>query len=65
MDAEQRRAHQVRQAWTNAYRAIREESNRAFATDQAASMVQLAGQLRIEGMTAAANMNQIIVQGVG
>jgi hypothetical protein len=65
MDAEQRRAHQVRQAWTNAYRAIREESNRAFATDQAASMVQLAGQLRIEGMTAAANMNQIVVQGVG
>jgi hypothetical protein len=65
MDAEQRRAHQVRQTWTNAYRAIREESNRAFATDQAASMVQLAGQLRIEGMTAAANMNQIIVQGVG
>lgn len=65
MDAEQRRAHQVRQAWTNAYRAIREESNRAFATDQAASMVQLAAQLRMEGTVAAANMNQIIVQGVG
>ena len=65
MDAEQRRAHQVRQAWTNAYRAIREESNRAFATDQAASMVQLAAQLRTEGTVAAANMNQIIVQGVG
>jgi hypothetical protein len=59
------RAKQTRESWTNAYRAIREESNRAFATDQAASMVQLAGQLRIEGMTAAANMNQIIVQGVG
>lgn len=65
MDAEQRRAQQVRQAWTNAYRAIREESNRAFATDQAASMVQLAAQMRMEGTVAAANMNQIIVQGVG
>ena len=65
MDAEQRRAHQVRQAWTNAYRAIREESNKAFATDQAASMVQLAAQMRLEGTVAAANMNQIIVQGVG
>jgi hypothetical protein len=65
MDAEVRRAQQVRQAWTNAYRAIREESNRAFATDQAASMVQLAAQLRMEGTVAAANMNQIIVQGVG
>ena len=65
MDAEVRRAQQVRQAWTNAYRAIREESNRAFATDQAASMVQLAAQLRMEGTVAAANMNLIIVQGVG
>lgn len=65
MDAEVRRAQQVRQAWTNAYRAIREESNRAFATDQAASMVQLAAQMRLEGTVAAANMNQIIVQGVG
>jgi len=65
MDAEVRRAQQVRQAWTNAYRAIREESNRAFATDQATSMVQLAAQMRMEGTVAAANMNQIIVQGVG
>jgi hypothetical protein len=55
----------VQASWAASFRAIREESNRAFATDQAASMVQLAGQLRIEGMTAAANMNQIIVQGVG
>lgn len=65
IDAEVRRAQQVRQAWTNAYRSIREESNRAFATDQAASMVQLAAQMRLEGTVAAANMNQIIVQGVG
>jgi hypothetical protein len=64
-EEQDQRAKQTRESWTNAYRAIREESNRAFATDQAASMVQLAGQLRIEGMTAAANMNQIIVQGVG
>ncbi|NBW15080.1 MAG: hypothetical protein EBR82_44470 [Caulobacteraceae bacterium] len=58
-------AAKVRDSWAASFRAIREESNRAFATDQAASMVQLAGQLRIEGMTAAANMNQIVVQGVG
>ena len=64
-EEQDQRAKQTRESWTNAYRAIREESNRAFATDQAASMVQLAGQLRIEGMTAAANMNQIIVQGFG
>jgi hypothetical protein len=64
-EEQDQRAKQTRESWSNAYRAIREESNRAFATDQAASMVQLAGQLRIEGMTAAANMNQIIVQGVG
>lgn len=64
-EEQQRRAIEVQQSWSNAYRAIREESNRAFATDQAASMVQFAQQMRIEGMTATANMNQIIVQGVG
>lgn len=63
--AQQEAAAKVQQSWTNAYRAIREESNRAFATDQAASMVQLAAQMRLEGTIAAANMNQIIVQGVG
>lgn len=63
--AQQEAAAKVQQSWSNAYRAIREESNRAFATDQAASMVQLAAQLRMEGTVAAANMNQIIVQGVG
>ncbi len=62
---QQEAAAKVQASWAASFRAIREESNRAFATDQAASMVQLAGQLRIEGMTAAANMNQIIVQGVG
>ena len=64
-EEQDQRAKQTRESWTNAYRAIREESNRAFATDQAASMVQFAGQLRFEGITAAANMNQIVVQGVG
>lgn len=64
-EEQDQRAKQTREAWSATFRAIREESNRAFASDQAASMVQLAGQLRIEGMTAAANMNQIIVQGVG
>lgn len=63
--AAEENARSVQQSWSNAYRAIREESNRAFATDQAASMVQFASQLRIEGMTAAANMNRIEVQGVG
>ncbi len=64
-EEQDQRAKQTRESWSATFRAIREESNRAFATDQAASMVQLAGQLRIEGMTAAANMNQIVVQGVG
>lgn len=65
LDEQDKAARRVQQSWSNAYRAIREESNRAFATDQAASMVQLAAQLRMEGTVAAANMNQIIVQGVG
>ena len=65
LTAQQAQAAKVLQTWTNAFRQIREESNRAFATDQAASMVQFASQLRIEGMTAAANMNRIEVQGVG
>jgi hypothetical protein len=65
VESAQEAAAKVQQAWSNAYRAIREESNRAFATDQAASMVQFAQQMRIEGITASANMNQIVVQGVG
>lgn len=65
LDDQENAAKRVQQSWSNAYRAIRDESNRAFATDQAASMVQLAAQMRLEGTVAAANMNQIIVQGVG
>jgi hypothetical protein len=58
-------ANRVRQVWTDAYKAIREESNRAFSTDQAASMVQFAQQMRFENITATANMNRIVVEGVG
>lgn len=65
IESAQEAATKVREAWSNAYRAIREESNRAFATDQAASMVQFAQQMRIEGMVATANMNRIVVEGVG
>lgn len=57
-------AQRVQQAWTNAFRSIREENNKAFATDSASSMVQFAQQLRIEGMAAQANMNRIVVEGV-
>lgn len=65
IESAQEAATKVREAWSNAYRAIREESNRAFATDQAASMVQFAQQMRIEGMVATASMNRIVVEGVG
>lgn len=58
-------ANRVRQVWTDAFKAIREESNRAFSSDQAASMVQFAQQMRFENITAAANMNRIVVEGVG
>ena len=58
-------AKRTRDAWSNAYQAIREESNKAFASDQAASLVQFAQQLRIEGMAASASMNRIVVEGVG
>ena len=59
-EEQQQAARQVQQAWTNAFRAIRDENNKAFATDQAASMVQFAQQLRIEGMVAQAGMNRIV-----
>lgn len=65
LTAEQQRAAKIVQTWSSAFRQIREESNRAFATDQAASMVQLASQLKLEGQIASASMNQIVVQGVG
>ena len=65
LDEEQlKSAARVQQAWTNAFRAIRDENNKAFATDQAASMVQFAQQLRVEGMVAQAGMNRIVVEGV-
>lgn len=58
-------AKKVQESWSNAFRAIREENNRAFATDQAASMVQFAQQMKLEGMLATSNMNRIVVEGVG
>ena len=59
-EEQQQAARRVQQAWTNAFRAIRDENNKAFATDQAASMVQFAQQLRVEGMVAQAGMNRIV-----
>lgn len=64
-EEQEQKAKQTRDAWSNAYKAIREESNKAFASDQAASLVQFAQQLRIEGMAASASMNRIVVEGVG
>lgn len=58
-------AKKVQESWSNAFRAIREENNRAFATDQAASMVQFAQQMKLDGMLATSNMNRIVVEGVG
>ena len=58
-------AAKVQQVWSDAYRAIRDESNRAFATDQAQSMGQFAQQLKLEGILASAGMNRIVVEGVG
>lgn len=58
-------ASKVRESWSQTFRQIREENNRAFATDQAASMVQFAQQMKMEGIVASANMNTIVVQGVG
>lgn len=64
-DEQEKAARRVQESWSNAFRAIREENNRAFATDQAASMVQFAQQMKLEGMIATANMNRIVVEGVG
>lgn len=63
--AQEEAARRVQQTWAQTFRQIREENNRAFATDQAASMVQLAAQLRTEGTIASANMARIVVEGVG
>jgi hypothetical protein len=56
-------AKRINEAFSESFRSIREESNRAFNTDQAASMVQLAGNLRATATLATANMNRIVVGG--
>jgi hypothetical protein len=56
-------AKRINEAFAESFRSIREESNRAFNTDQAATMVQLAGNLRTTATIAGANMNRIIVGG--
>ena len=58
-----KQARRAQEAWVDSLRSIREESNRAFNTDQAASMVQLAGNLRTTATIATANMNRIVVGG--
>jgi hypothetical protein len=58
-----KQAKRSQEAWVDSLRAIREESNRAFNTDQAATMVQLAGNLRTTATIATANMNRIVVGG--
>ena len=58
-----KQAKRSQEAWVDSLRAIREESNRAFNTDQAATMVQLAGNLRTTATIASANMNRIVVGG--
>ena len=58
-----KQAKRSQDAWVDSLRAIREESNRAFNTDQAATMVQLAGNLRTTATIATANMNRIVVGG--
>lgn len=56
-------ARRAEQAWVNSLRQIREASNAAFNTDNARSMVELAGNLNATATTATANMNRIIVGG--
>lgn len=56
-------ARKAEQAWVNSLRQIREASNAAFNTDNARSMVELAGNLNQTATTATANMNRIIVGG--
>jgi len=56
-------AKKINESFAESFRNIREESNRAFNTDQAASMVQLAGNLRTTATIATANMNRIVVGG--
>jgi len=61
----QESAKRVADSYVSAFRSIREASNSVFNTDQAASMVQFAQQMQITATTAHANMNRIVVEGVG
>ena len=58
-------AKRTSDAWVSSFRSIREASNSVFNVDQAASMVQLAQQMQVSATTAHANMNRIVVEGVG
>lgn len=58
-------AKRVSDAWVTSFRSIREASNSVFNTDQAASMVQFAQQMQVTATMASANMNRIVVEGVG
>lgn len=58
-------AKKVSDAWVTSFRSIREASNSVFNTDQAASMVQFAQQMQVSATMAHANMNRIVVEGVG
>jgi len=58
-------AKRVGDAWVSSFRSIREASNSVFNTDQAASMVQFSQQMMVSATIAHANMNRIVVEGVG
>lgn len=61
----QESAKRVADSYVSAFRSIREASNSVFNTDQAASMVQFAQQMQVSATMAHANMNRIVVEGVG
>lgn len=58
-------AKKIADAFVSGFRSIREASNSVFNTDQAASMVQFAQQMQVSATMAHANMNRIVVEGVG
>lgn len=62
-DEVEQSARRAEQAWSSAFRQIRESSNAAFNVDNARTMVELAGNLNQTATTASANMNRIIVGG--
>ena len=62
-DEVEQSARRAEQAWSSAFRQIRESSNAAFNVDNARTMVELAGNLNQTATTATANMNRIIVGG--